>query len=231
MRRLRRTPRGDAGLSLTELLVTMMIMGILVAATAALYISSLKTSTGTKSRLEEISDGRIAFSAMSRSLRTAILPSQLYDASSSETAAFIEAGPLSMRFYANLDNPNNVIGPSRVTYTVTAARELIETKQLPNQPVVNNKYIYCDPTVVGCSVQRKVLARGVDPTETIFRYYDDLGTQLSSSVLTQDEMENIDSLDLSLTVRQPGSGGDGSTYVSRVALPNHDAVIRSEEGP
>ncbi len=225
----------DEGLTLTELLVTMVIMGVLVSASAALYISALRTSTGTKSRLDEVNDGRIAFSAMSRTLRTAILPSQLFDAASAESAAFIEASPLSMKFYANVDNPNNSIGPTRLSYTVTAAKELVETKQIPNQPVINNKYVYCDPAVVGCVVQRKILARGVDPTKTIFTYYDDLGFLLtgggSGGVLSQTQMENIDALDISLVVEQPGSGGDGTTYVSRIALPNHDAVIRSEEGP
>jgi prepilin-type N-terminal cleavage/methylation domain-containing protein len=219
----------ERGLTLVELSVTMMIMAVLAAAAAALYVGSLKTATGTQSRLEEVNDGRIAVSAMSRSLRTAILPSQLYDTSSTETAAFIEATPLSMRFYANINNPDNSIGPSRVTYTVTPQGELVETVQPPNQPVINNKYVYCDPAAAGCSVSSKVLARGVDPAVRIFTYYDPLGASMSGSVLSQAQMENIDSVDVSLTVEQRGSGGDGSTYVTRIALPNHDAVIRSEE--
>jgi prepilin-type N-terminal cleavage/methylation domain-containing protein len=221
--------RTERGLTLVELAVTMMIMGVLAAAATALYLGSLRTATGTQSRLEEISDGRIAVSAMSRSLRTAILPSQLYDTSSTETAAFIEATPLSMRFYANINNPDNSIGPSRVTYTVSAAGELIETMQPPNQPVIYNKYVYCDPATSGCAVSRKVLARGIDPAAAIFTYYDALGSALTGSVLTQAQMESIDSVDVTLTVEQPGSGGDGTTYVNRIALPNHDAVIRSEE--
>jgi hypothetical protein len=207
----------------------MMILGILVAATAALYVGSLRTTTGTQSRLEEITDGRIAMSAMTRSLRTAILPSQLYDSGSDETAAFIEATPFSMRFYANINNPDNTIGPSRVAYFVTPQGDLIETIQQPNQPVIANQFVYCDPAVAGCSVARHVLARGLDPTAPIFAYYDALGTPITGSSLTQQQMEDIDSLDLAVTVEQRGSGGDGSTYVSRVALPNHDAVIRSQE--
>jgi prepilin-type N-terminal cleavage/methylation domain-containing protein len=226
---LRRRFSADRGLTLVELAVTMMIMGVLASAATALYQTSLRTTTGTQSRLEEINDGRIAVSAMSRSLRTAILPSQLYDTSSTETAAFIEATPLSMRFYANINNPDNSIGPSRVTYTVSAAGELVETMQPPNQPVINNKYVYCDPAATGCVVSRKVLARGIDPAAAIFTYYDALGAALTGSVLTQAQMESIDAVDVTLTVEQPGSGGDGTTYVNRIALPNHDAVIRSEE--
>jgi prepilin-type N-terminal cleavage/methylation domain-containing protein len=220
---------GDRGVTLVELGVTMMIMGVIAATATSLYIGSLRTATGTQSRLEEVNDGRIAFSAMSRSLRTAILPSQLYDTSSTETAAFIEATPFSMKFYANVNNPRNTIGPSRVTYSVTANGELVETMQRPNQPVVNNKYVYCVPPAPGCTVSRKVLARGVNPATPIFTYYDALGATLTGSTLDQDQMEVIDSVDVTVTVQQPGSGGGGTTYVNRIALPNHDAVIRSEE--
>jgi prepilin-type N-terminal cleavage/methylation domain-containing protein len=231
MATLRRAGAGgrDRGLTLVELSVSMMIMGLLAASTMALYLGSMRTAAGTQARLEEINDGRIAVSAMSRSLRTAILPSQLFDASSEETSSFIEATPLSMRFYANINNPDNSVGPSRVTYTVSAEGELVESMQRPNQPVLNNKYVYCDPNSAACAVSRKVLARGLDPTVPIFAYYDALGVPLPGAALTQEQMETIDAVDLSVTVQQHGSGGGGSTYVNRIALPNHDAVIRSEE--
>jgi prepilin-type N-terminal cleavage/methylation domain-containing protein len=228
--RMRAWRRSDAGLTLTEMLVSMMIMGILIAAVATLYLGSLRSSTGTRARLEEVNDGRIAVSAMTRSLRTAILPSQLYDAAAVDQAAFIEASPFEMRFYANIDNPDNTIGPTRVTYTVNANGDLMETKQRPNQPIVDNRFIYCDPASPTCAVDQRVLARGVDPAASIFTYYDALGLPFPAAELTQEQMENIDAVDIVLTVEQAGSGGNGSTYVSRIALPNHDAVIRSQDG-
>ena len=42
-------------------------------------------------------------------------------------------------------------------------------------------------------------------------------------------MEDVDSMDVALTNAKKGVGGDGSTYVLRVALPNHDAIIRKSE--
>lgn len=230
MRLSRRVRHGerDAGTSLVELSVTMLIFSSLLIACSALYIGSLRTATGTQSRLEEINDGRIAVSAMSRTLRTAILPSQLQDTSSAETAAFIEATPQSIRFYANIDNAGNVVGPSKVTYTVVSG-ELIETVQPPNPRTGTSRaFIYCTPGPA-CPTRQKVLARGMSGTgAAVFTYYDALGQQLSGASLTDEQLEIVDSVDVVVTVVQPGSGGDGTTYASRVAMPNHDAVMRAE---
>ena len=88
----------------------------MLATCATLFLGSLKTSYGTQGRLEEVNDGRVAISAMGKALRTAILPSQLFDATSTVEAAFIEATPTSIRFYGNLNNASNLIGPSKITY-------------------------------------------------------------------------------------------------------------------
>lgn len=223
---LSRRPR-DSGASLVELCVAMLIFSGLLIACATLYIGSLQTATGTQSRLEEINDGRIAVSAMSRTLRTAILPSQLQDTSSAETAAFIEATPQAIRFYANIDNDNNTVGPSKVTYAIVAG-ELIETVQTPNPRVGTSRaFIYCTPGPA-CPTRQKVLARGVNAGDAIFTYYDALGQVLSGTSLTDEQLEIVDAVDVVVTVVQPGTGGNGTTYVSRVAMPNHDAVMRAE---
>ena len=111
--------RREAGLTLTEMLTTMMLTGLLLGMCATLFIGSTRSVHGTQNRLEEISDGRIAISSMGRAIRTAILPSQLFDSSSVEQSAFISATPTSLRFYANLDNPGNTVGPSKVSYDVS----------------------------------------------------------------------------------------------------------------
>ena len=230
MHRFNRLIRGrrEDGTTIVELSVTTFLFSSLLIACATLYIGSLRTATGTQLRLEEINDGRIAVSAMSRTLRTAILPSQLYDTSSTDTAAFIEATPASIRFYANIDNANNVVGPSKVTYRVVNG-ELIENVQTPNpRTATDRSFVYCTPGPT-CPTSQKILARGlVVGAAPIFTYYDALGATLAGSNLTADQLEVVDSVDVTVTVAQPNSGGDGTTYALRVALPNHDAVIRAE---
>lgn len=221
--------RDDRGSSLIELMAVMLVFGVLLSACMTLYIGSMRSSASTSARLSEINDGRIAVSAMGRALRTAILPSQLPDSSSSDTAAFIEATPYSIRFFANINNPDNTVGASKVSYTLTGG-VLSQTVQAPDPRVAGDNTVrYCTPGP-GCPVTTKVLARGVVASgDPIFRYYDALGTELTGASLTTDQMEDVDSMDIVVTTKAPRASGDGSTYVLRVALPNHDAVIRSGE--
>jgi len=220
----------DSGLGLVELLVAMALSSIVLATCATLFLGSLKTSTGTQGRLEEINDGRVAISAMGKAMRTAILPSQLFDATSTVEAAFIEATPMSIRFYGNLNNANNLVGPSKITFEVVNG-ELRETVQKPNAfDPANPKFVYCVQGAAGCVIGYTVLARGVILTGApIFTYYDALGNLLAGATLTAAQLEDVDSVDISVTVAKPRVGGGGSTFVLRVALPNHDAVMRESE--
>jgi prepilin-type N-terminal cleavage/methylation domain-containing protein len=215
----------DRGLSLVELLVAMALSSIVLATCATLFLGSLKTATGTSGRLEEVNDGRVAISAMGKSLRTAILPSQLFDTTSTAEAAFIVATPMSISFYANLNNDSNLVGPSKVTYSIVSG-ELRQTVQAPNPfDPLNPKFVYCSTCVVGYTV----LARGVQTTAPMFIYYDALGNALTGATLSLAQLEIVDSIDIAVTVVRPGVGGNGSTFVLRVALPNHDAVMRESE--
>jgi prepilin-type N-terminal cleavage/methylation domain-containing protein len=216
----------DRGLGLVEVLVAMALSSIVLATCATLFLSSMRTTTGTSARLEEINDGRVAISAMGKALRTAILPSQLFDTTSTAEAAFIEATPTSIRFYANLNNDSNTVGPSKVSFSVVSGqlRESVQ-KPLAFDPD-NPKFIYCST----CTGPYTVLARGVLLTGApIFTYYDALGNTLTGATLTLDQLEIVDSVDISVTVAKRGVGGNGSTFVLRVALPNHDAVMRESE--
>ncbi len=221
--------RPESGTTIAEISVAMGVFSILLIACGTLYTTSIRTVASTNARLVETQDAKIAISAMSRSLRTAILPSQLYDTSSTEQAAFIEATPNSIRFYANIDNPNNTVGPTKVTYAVTNG-VLTQTSQQPLPRVgVSRAFIYCTPGP-GCVTKTKVLARGVvTSTAPLFRYYDALGGQLTGASLTADQLEVVDAVDVSVTVAQKKTRfSDGTTYALRVALPNHDAVVRAE---
>ncbi|WP_426566852.1 PulJ/GspJ family protein [Angustibacter sp. McL0619] len=226
--------RADAGsdrgaASLVEMLLVMMVLGILLSACMILYTGAMRTTNGTQARLSDLTDSRIAVSAMGKSLRTAILPNQLPDSSSTDTAAFIEATPFSIRFFANINNDENAVGASKVSYAVTAG-VLSESMQQPLPPVAGDTTVrYCAPGP-GCVVRTKILARGVVVTGTaLFRYYDQLGNPLTGTSLTMDQMEDVDSMDIQVTTKGSTGSRNGSTYVLRVALPNHDAVLRNGE--
>jgi type II secretory pathway pseudopilin PulG len=226
--RMTRT-RSDSGISLVELLVAMALSSIVLVTCATLYLGALRTTQGTSGRLEEINDGRVAIATMGKALRTAILPSQLFDTTSTAEAAFIEATPWSIRFYANLNNTSNTVGPSKVSFAVVNG-QLQETVQKPNAfDPANPQFVYCTPGP-GCPVGTLILARGVVITgNPIFVYYDSLQNPIVGATLSAAQLEIVDSVDISVTVAKKGVGGGGSTFILRVALPNHDAVMRLQD--
>ena len=83
----------DARVTLAELMVTISVGSLVLAASAVLFNAALRSNAITIERVDTINSGRVAMSAMTRALRTAVLPSQLDEISSApDTAAFLKAG-------------------------------------------------------------------------------------------------------------------------------------------
>lgn len=234
---LRSRPAADHGFSIAELTVAMFISSLVAAAAAGMVNMALQSSKASETRLTSINDARVSVESMSRTLRTAVLPSQLQNNVDLTKAAFLQASPRAVYFYANIDNPDNTVGPSRLTYTVTAGGVLVQTIQAPNTPIpVNRDYKYCDLSLASCARQTRALASGVDATGVVFRYFDQFGTELAPTAtcggapcLDVDDMEAVDAVEVKVVLRPPANVKIGpTTYVTRVSLPNHDAVIRKE---
>lgn len=238
-RRVLRATRGDTGLTLIEMVVAMAVGTIVIIASFTLHISSLRAASGTGTRLNQINEGRVAVEAMSRSLRTAILPRQLGAECVSGSvgcleAAFMRGESGSVRFYANINNVpdvtgvRNTNGPSRVEYSVTdgTLRESIQRPEL--HAPGDTSYTYCDATSPTCTVSTRVLATGVQSAPALFTYYDRSGAVLPTP-LGAAMLQNVDSIDIQVRVSQPGHPSVApTTYVTRVSLPNAASVVNNE---
>lgn len=69
-----RLPRGDAGLSLGELVVTMFITSLVLAVGATMFVSTLQQSSFARSKVNATSSARIAMESVSRDVRVAVRP-------------------------------------------------------------------------------------------------------------------------------------------------------------
>jgi len=234
----------EAGITLAELLVTMMILSFIVVTTAAIVIGTQRTSQQTVNRLEQVQEARTGTERMSQTLRTAVMPSQLIGACAGCTEdAFVQGRRFEVQFYANIDNPGNSVGPSRVTYSVSdpdgdGVGDLVQTVQVPDSPVPTNLgYQYCNPALGSptclARVRTQVVARDVlvDPARPIFRYFNELGEELDpgNGSLTAAQLGRV--LSVELLVRVQGQQGEDTragetTFVQRIMLPNAQAVIR-----
>jgi hypothetical protein len=235
-RRLDRSARGDSGVTLVEMSVTSLVLALLMSSLVMMVVASNRIAMGVNERLTQTNQATIAMERMTRNLRTAVLQSQLTSACVLTTctdSAFLLGGPTSVQFYADVDNPNNTVGPSRVTYSVTSG-VLTETVQKPDSPTPDaNGYHYCTPSTT-CVVRSTVLATGVQSTADVFTYYTAAApttamTMSTGGVLSAAQLKTVDSIDVTLTVVVPGGANvAGATLSQRVALPNADSVIRTD---
>jgi prepilin-type N-terminal cleavage/methylation domain-containing protein len=244
-----RSARGgkDRGTTLTELLVVMLIMGVVAAATTALTIGFQRTNAEGVARQDQIDTARTAVEAITKTIRTAVKPVQISAGCGGCTQdAFVTGSDFSVQFYANLNNQKNVVGPSRVRYAVSTAGatigQLVETIQIPDPggPVALG-YSYCDALLVTATTDCKgrlstrpvgfgILTPAGDP---IFKYYDSLGVRMtppSGASLTPGDLAKVLSVEIvvqakSLTVTTVPA----TTYIQRVMLPNAEAVIRQQK--
>lgn len=243
-----RTGEREAGISLVELLVTMMILSFVVITTAALVIGTQRTSQQTVNRLDQIESARFGVERMSHTLRTAVMPSQLLTSCAGCTEdAFVQGRKFEVQFYGNIDNPRNTVGPSRVTYTITSTGtgvgDLVQSIQVPDSPTpTSSGYQYCDPRPAASPsaqclsrVRSAVVARDVlvDPAVPLFRYFNELGNELNpgNGSLSAGELGRVLSVELYIRVQQQNVGAQAgvTSYIQRVMLPNAQAVIRQGE--
>jgi len=242
----RATARRDAGMTLTELMVVMLIMGIVVAATATLTIGMSRTTGQNVARQDQIDVARAAVERISKTTRTAVKPSQLLSSCSvscAEVDAFLQGKNLSVKFYANLDNPGNSVGPSQVTYTIATsgadAGVLIEKVQRPDSNIpTSSGYAYCNAEVAGatsaCRSRLTVrrVAPGVSTAKPVFAYFAGNGDPLIpvASGLSAADLEKVLAIEVTLTVRSASpTAPRPTTYIQRITLPNAQAVMQQGE--
>jgi prepilin-type N-terminal cleavage/methylation domain-containing protein len=240
----RRSSRGDErGISLIEVMVAISLFSVLLALVSGVVIESLKSSTDTRNRLANLDQVRGGMDSMTKSLRTAVRPSQLNGTCSAFCEdAFDVATDYEVTFLANLgDQLGGKATPSRITYKVapdtTDPRGLTaivtETRQQVKSTWVSGDYVFAgvaapaapctvSAPVPGC-VTRQITKGlrwpfpvGEGPA---FVYYDAAHVKLpATSLTTSAQRTAISAVDITLPV------GDAShpspSVLSSVFLPN-----------
>jgi len=214
---------------LAEVTISIVVLGVVLAAVQTTLIMTQRTLSDQSIRVDQTQQGKVAIESVSKVLRTAVLPSQLSASCSgcADLAAFIKGTPTQVQFYANINNDRNIIGPSRVSYTVNASNQLIETMQAPNAHAADDyNYQYCSPGP-GCQITTRVLANYMVPGQAVFTYYDKNGASLGTDPLDANELKMVDSVDIVIsTKRTAASRVPATTFTSRVSLPNADSIAQ-----
>jgi hypothetical protein len=223
----------DAGMTMVEVLVATGLFVVLSGMLATVSILGLRSSDGIGVRLDNTNQTQLGMAAVTRVLRTAVLPEQLDDQTCSDCAdtAIIQASATRVTFYANLDNVGQ--GPSLVTLQVVqdtrhAATGMLQQVSQPPIALADGRYTFCTAGASGCTVQTRVLSRGLAwPASPVFGYYDFDGALITGSPLAAADLPRVSSVDVAITsqTRPSQSAYPAATAVQRVRLPNADINV------
>jgi type II secretory pathway pseudopilin PulG len=217
-----RRPRGDAGTSLVELLVVMLLMGIVASVVTAWQLSMQRTTTGLNATVGDQSDVRTALAYLTSDLRMAIRPYQ------GEPAFLGTSTGKAVSFYVNeADSP-----PTLVRYaveTVQGTTRLVR-EETPGVVVTGTGAPF---TWTGAKKTRVLLANLSTPTDPFIYYSVAAAAQVPCSETADADCaqplpaassladpDDIGAVEVRLAARTKAADNAGSDVTTRVRVAN-----------
>ena len=208
-RRAGRSRRNRRGFSTVEVVVTISILGLVMATVFQGFISSQAALENTGNRLRNLDEARVLMATMSKDLRTAVRLQ-------SGTSPFVVADGLTTTFYANLDTTSS---PKKVRIYVDGTSQLVEEVWDADVASVAPNYTFTGAAHV------RFVGRYVANTvaKPIFVYLDASGVALGSTPLSAANLIAVRAVQINLDVKRATNAPIATTsLVNRVRLPNLD---------
>ena len=208
----RRVPSqgSQAGFTLVELMVTILVAGILAAAVLAVFTSVLRTFSTSQIRMQNQDQARLAMNQLTRYLRMSSVSESI---TTTRSDAIQVAGPQEIVFYTDLDGDG---AAEKTRYYLSGTTLFMQTAE----PVMTD----APPTYAPYSSTGEIIRTGVRNGVTpIFRYYRlDSATGelvLMTSTNTFDLREQILSVECTLYVNDSPELTDSAVRLaSRVQI-------------
>ena len=214
----------EDGFTLVELLASMAIGLVVIAAAFALLDASMRTTMRTQERVDTVQRGRASMDVMTRQLRSQVCLGKI--------ASLVEAKPDSVTFYADLTDGSTGKPPQRRTLTFAGGRITQKVEDGTGMPPATQWLTAPVSTrLLDDSAPDPALAAAADGTRPIFRYYaftrdpipqmiGPLTTPVAASVLP-----SIVKISISFGVRRTGAP---ATDAPRTVM-HDDVYIRSAD--
>lgn len=221
MSRLRRAlalSRDDAGLSLSELLVVMMMFGIMMTVVTSLFISYTKAAGSGRSIDMDTRAASNGMNEVARIVRAGT--ANPVQGSAVPEPAFADASRETLTVTAFVNLTSSATRPVKVRFWLNAKRDLVE--ETTQAVALANGYWRFTGAVSTRVLASDVAVRtGSDPWLFTYRKAD--GTVLTpdaSGALGADQRALVGSVQVTLKVRGGGGSGPGVTLQNTVGLPN-----------
>lgn len=212
--RARLSARGhDAGVTIAELLVTVMIFGIVLAVSTGTFVSLARATSSARSLDASTRQTSNGMNAVAQSVRsTADLPV----ASSADAPAFREATAERLQLTTFVNFADTQAKPTLVTYSLDSSRRLREDRVAAQSS--GSFWVFPASAVPSSRLLTAPLASGGSP---VFRYLEADGDELllTQGSLTETQRKQVAFVQVTLVVA--GSGSSPSmTLTNTIGTPN-----------
>jgi prepilin-type N-terminal cleavage/methylation domain-containing protein len=204
----RRRITGDSGLTLSELMVTLVLMGIVGTLMMTAVVNVTRTVTKNQANADSLDIARIGMNRITKTIRAGM---DIQRSGLADLPALASVSPNQLTVYASVGAV-----PAKVTYSINGSRELIEQWYAGN--AASNPYWTFVATPRTTIVARKIPAGSA----ALFVYLDEFGDPIANQTTnTVADLELIRSVRIELTVdADPARGGGPVTISNTVVLPN-----------
>ena len=203
------TTRDERGSSILELMTTVVLIGIVMAAVMAGTFSVQKAITGTDLRLQNLDQARTLMASLTKDVRTAVRLT-------AGTSPFTVADANHAVFYANLSTTS---APKLVDLSIDAQSRLIEKVWTADAASSSPNYTYTGASVVRL-VGRYVANNAATP---LFVYLDANGNPLPNTPLNATDLLAVKAVQVQLVVKKTTLAQlNATTLINRVRLANLD---------
>ena len=212
----------DAGLSLAELLVSMMLLGIVMTIVTALFLSatqSIATARGINTNTKVASNGMNEAARVIRAgTDNPVAGNALSD------PAFVSARNETLIMYAYVNLDSSAESPVMIRLTVDTNRRLVESRW-PATALSNGNWSFPAPTTSPAST--RILAETVSPQSAapwLFTYLLANGDPLpvpTTGTFTATQLRTIAAVRVTLSVQSsPTDSKHAVTLTNAVGIPN-----------
>lgn len=209
----------DRGVSLVELLVTMMLLGILGGVVGTTFVGATGSLQRSTARQQNTALAQTGMENLTKTIRGGSLIQRSGDVLAA--AALSEATPTTLEIHSFLG-----ARPTKVRYAIDAQGRLTETRTPADSTSVPPFW-----TFTGAATTRVVITRVVNTAaQPLFVYLDGTGVPIVGAPLVGDPLDEAQRRGVrSVAVTLVVQGDDGSTVrpaevQQRVQLPNLGAV-------
>ncbi|EAR25716.1 hypothetical protein A20C1_07548 [marine actinobacterium PHSC20C1] len=215
--RVTRVHRDEAGVTLSELIVTIALMSMLLAMVMTIFVTFTKTFAEERSATSNTAGATVAMNELTRVIRSGT--ENPVAASTLNDPVFSYAGTERVVLQAYLDTDAANPKPVKVEFLITADRTLVEKRW--NAQLQASGYFTFQTTAAS---QRTVVRQISTGTTSVFRYFDDSNTELTppaGGTLTLAQRRVVAAVKVSMTIQTDPTGrAKTASLENTVGIPN-----------